>query len=214
MAHDPRHEEWMVDRMSGGGLSEQHRAELDNCAHCRGLEADLRAITRSLDRAGAHERAVVERLAREDGRTASNSGREPRRFATWWPLAAAALILVGVFAWSRFPRPDGSPKIEGPGPMLGGGSIGDLAPNGAVAAIESFRFAADRPPGGEFRVRVYDPASGVLVVESPPLEDAAWTPDAAERARIPDAFRWKAVVIDSSGVELASATADVTLRAR
>lgn len=216
MSHDPRHEEWMVARLSGEELAEEIRSQLDDCPECRGLEGDLRMLTASLDRAGAHERAVVARLIeRDDSEVAAPIGTNPpRRALPRFLVALAAGVLVGVVWWANRATDEPTRGSEGPGPLLGAEEIRDLAPSGEVSSFDAFTFAARRPPGGSFRVRVYDPDGGALLVESPPLEQTRWIPNVVERARIPAAFRWKVVLLDASDAEFDSRSAEVSLRPR
>jgi hypothetical protein len=209
--HDERHDDWLAARLGGEPIPPEWERVIDECAECRDAVAELGAVQSDLDRAAAHERAVLERVRRppaESSPTRAEGEVLPLRTALVLRAIAAILVLGTIgLVWHQWSK---SNTPTDPGPRLGTSSITELSPAGVVAAITEFHFAAKLPPGGSFRVRVYDPSAGEsLVVESPPLSEPRWILDAPTLDRLPRRFHWEVKAYDAAGFDLDSARADV-----
>lgn len=215
--HDPRHEDWLVTRLAGEPLGEEVVRALESCCECRASLSDLAAVEAAIERAAAHEQAVVARMHRAEA-TAIQSPAESRvqphspshgRGGTLKIAAALAVTAILGFVGYRLRDRGDEPTI---GPPLGAGAIENPTPRGRVASFFRFEFRATLPPGGSFRIRVYDPAAaGKHLLESPLLKEPRWIPSQDERRKIPNAFRYEVRVLDASGERLDAASFEVVV---
>jgi len=215
--HDPRHDDWLVSRLAGEPLGEEVVRALESCSECRASLSDLAAVEAAIERAAAHEQAVVGRMLRAEA-TAIRPKAEPQvqphspSHGTGATLKiAAALAVTAILGFLGYGLRDrgGEPTI---GPRLGASTIEDPTPRGRVSTFEGFEFRATLPPGGSFRIRVYDSATtGKHVLESPLLKEPRWIPSQDERRQIPKTFRYEVRVLDASGERLDAASFDVVV---
>lgn len=215
--HDPRHDDWLVSRLAGEPLGEEVVRALESCSECRASLSDLAAVEAAIERAAAHERAVVARMSRaESTSTRPPAGPKaqqdsPSHGSGGTLKIAAALAVTAILGFLGYGLRDrgGDPTI---GPPLGAGTIEDPIPRGRVSSFDRFEFRATLPPGGSFRIRVYDPVTpGQHVLESPLLKEPRWIPSESERRKIPSAFRYEIRVLDASGERLDAASFDVVV---
>lgn len=221
-SHDPRHDDWLIAILAGDEVSREARLATESCAECRSALSEVGRIGEVLDVAGRLERGSIERVFPSSGSTNPSglhldvhpAGRERRWFAS--PLqrvAAAALVLVTIGLCYRQVRNSDRPYSVPSGPNLNVANSIELVPNGAVASVTQFSFEAERPSGGSFVIRVYDPSSGgTPIFESPPLEEPRWIPDPDQLGKLPSRFRWELRVLDATGIRISSASAEVEVR--
>jgi hypothetical protein len=222
--HDPQHTAQLEGLLSGAAdpRAEFARSELAGCAACaEELEALLDAMER-LDAladdareavaAGRAEgpapgEARIEEFVRAQMRPAepARSGPAVRR---WWPLALAGAAALAVYA--TWPRE--APPPPDPGPVLNAGAIALEHPVGSVGEWLGFRWRAELPAGGWFRVRVRAQAAGPVLIESPELHELQWLPAPEVLSRLPRAIHWEVVAFDDSGQPSEPAWASASLR--
>lgn len=180
---------------------------------------DLVADAAALDGAPGEER-VLEVVRREAARatgapdaTAAPSSRAagPTGHPWRWVAAAAAAALLVLAAGQLRHRE----QPAGPGPVLGTG-VRLLAPVGTVDAYSPFEWAAERPPGGWFEVRVYDETEGATqspLARSGRLDAPRW-PGPPETTSWPETIRWDVQVFDGTGRVRVSGSAQASRSSR
>ena len=220
--HDPEHAALLEAVLAGerdAGDREVTR-RVAECSECRETLAELEALTRELDDAGAHERALVAEASSvagaagdgnieidaHDGRRsmpapapqgARGLAADPR--PRWlWPLIAAA---AAVMLWLGAPGTSDDPPVE---PRVLGGLEGGLAPSGSVASFaDGFRWSLERPANGWFVVHVYaDPGDGALgepLLVSPRLDVDRWQPAEEEVRAWPEKILWEVRSFGAAG---------------
>lgn len=82
-------------------------------------------------------------------------------------LAAAALVLAAITLW-RFTARD-APELPPPGVVLGQNELRILAPEGQVEAFTILRWQTSTRGTPRFEVRVYDDATGALLLRESDL---------------------------------------------
>ena len=186
------------------------------------LLAELEALVRLLDAAGAHEREEVEAACveseqvppdlvantlrslaaearpdaasgpREARPTGGDSGSAPRVLAWLAGLAAAAFVVWSVVGL----RDTGSGEV-----MLGSEALGLVRPVGEVERYAPFEWEGRLPTNGYFVVELLSSESSPIppAHTSSQTELHTWTPSAAVLSELPDSIDWRVQVFDASG---------------
>jgi len=202
--HPPEHELLLARALAGESDSDL-AAQIEGCAVCRERLAALAAVADRLRTSGELQRSVL----RDAQQRAGAPGEErvaavvrppapaPARRAprVWARLAAAALVCALAWLWWH----SGTAPSRGD-LFLGSEAAGELSPQGTVAEFGTFTWKADLPPGGSFRVSIFD-ASDTLhtkpLVRSDNLGQPSWTPTPQQLALLPDSIYWEVEVLDA-----------------
>ncbi len=179
---------------------------------------ELESLGRRLERAGQdarddlagademtdpapHEERVTEIVRKLAAATAAGSppaapyGRRPARIppvrrsssAAIWALAAAVLLLAVAVAYLR----TAGDRVD---VILDVDALTLVRPIGEASDFTEFVWEGKRPEAGWFRVLVKAAPGGRTLVQSEKLDESRWSPDAAERERMPDAIYWEVEV--------------------
>lgn len=215
-AHEP-----LLERALAGELAADDPAlarQLEGCTECRAELDRLRGVTDRLARAAAKRDEVLAEIAREPiAKDEVRSVREslaragalrptapPRTFRLWLVVAAAAAaLLIAYFAWhALFPAATIQPRPF----LLEGSTIRDLAPHDRVDDYLEFSWSFQRPPGGYFKVRVWDAGSGAdarpIFESTEPIEQNTWPPPKELVRTWPNAIRWRVEAYDVENTEI------------
>lgn len=160
---------------------------------------ELRALRDALERTGLDEREALAQAraaaSEDDALRVRRSLARPKR--RWWSsgrlisLAAAVVVVcLGYMALERLPRPTPEQPL-----FLGDEGYVGLEPTLELGDARLFRWEGERPPAGDFVVRVFEidatGGAGRMVLESEPCTERTWRPSESQLARIPSEFLWE-----------------------
>lgn len=152
-----------------------------------GWGQELRSVAREAE-SGEHGSAPgsdrVEATLREAFR--SPAQEIPRTRLLWALSAAAAVALMAGAGWALWPRTQ-EPAEPGWGMTLGS-EVELLAPVGAGARFDSFRWDLGSSAPDSVRITVYDASTGATLDQVTVDADAPWSPPGTDAW--PGAIRW------------------------
>jgi hypothetical protein len=165
--HSAQHQQLLEELLSSAdAMQAVQQSELAGCASCEEVLREHLAVLRQLDALGSAERegmgAALAAVPRQDGaaearlREELRSGRPPRPTARRIPLpllwmASAAALVLALF----FLQDSGSETTPVDPATLLGPAVGLLHPSGVVDHYAPFRWQAERPEAGWFRLAVF-----------------------------------------------------------
>lgn len=170
----------------------------------------VRARLLALAAAPAAAPAPAEAPSDERAAPEAPSPARPRRALV--AAAAAAAVVALALAIRSFRADEGASELPADGPSgvrLGHGF--EMAPEGVVREPFPFTWQVERPGGGAYVLRVFDP-QGREVLPAVRLEEPRWVPDPSTRSALPPEFTWEVTVLSATGDPVAVDRRDVVVR--
>lgn len=217
--HNRSHEELLQQVICGDIARDDPKVQalLDSCQGCRQEFAELEQLTDLLDLDASSER---------DARSGSDYhgsgappvlgsvpslGRTLRRLRT--PILAAAAILAVTSA--TYLLGPGS-RTNSPDPIVLIGAPIQLEAIDGSTPFEGFRWKGELPPGGTYRIRVWNPGTVVTdptLVDEDNLTQPSYVPSPEQASTLPTTVVWLVDIVSVEGsTEISSFRAEAAIR--